>query len=64
MHPGLSREELTKLFHGDVPWQQVDLILSDCSEERNIDDVHAELKALANQRNLEKGKRPSDDSDV
>ena len=50
MHPGLSREELTKLFHGDVPWQQVDLILSDCSEERNIDDIRSELSALALQR--------------
>jgi hypothetical protein len=50
MHPSLSREELTKLFHGDVPWQQVDAILSDCSEERNIDDIHSELNALVKAR--------------
>jgi Dehydrogenase E1 component len=47
MHPSLSREELTKLFRGDVPWREVDAILADCSEERSIEDVRAELSALA-----------------
>ena len=50
MHPSLSREELSKLFHGDVPWREVDLILSDASEERNIDDIRSELSALADSR--------------
>ncbi len=49
----ITRQELEEIFNGNVPLEaEYEWILNDGSDTRTIDEIYAELRALAAMRGL------------